>query len=114
MKSVLFLATALFGQGISLTTHDIMPEKDIQTGEFNVSLTITELLGETSAKRYESIIASDEAVKWEIFVPENYDTENPAGIEQSKIMVIRKMTHRNPKKRDFRRAIEYLDINESD
>ena len=80
MKSVLFLATALFGQGISLTTHDIMPEKDIQTGEFNVSLTITELLGETSAKRYESIIASDQAVEWEIFVPENYDTENPAGI----------------------------------
>ena len=37
-----------------------------------------------------------------------------AGVGQSKLMVIHKMTHRNPKKRDFRRAIEYLDINESD
>jgi len=57
-----------------------MPEKDARTGEFSASFTTTELLGETSAKRYESIIASDEAVEWEIYVPENYDPENPAGI----------------------------------
>ena len=80
MKFVLFLATALFGQSISLTTDNIMPEKDVRTGEFNVSFTIAELLGETSAKRYESIIASDETVEWEIFVPESYEPENPAGI----------------------------------
>ena len=57
-----------------------MPEMDVRTGEFSASFTIPELLGETSARRYESIIASDEAVEWEIYVPENYDPENPAGI----------------------------------
>ena len=87
MKFVLFLATILLGQSISSASDadrdvddGIMLEKDARTGEFNASFTITELLGETSAKRYESIIPADEAIEWEVFVPDNYDSENPAGI----------------------------------
>ncbi len=37
-----------------------------------------------------------------------------AGVEHSKLMVIRNMTHSNPKRRDFGKAIEYLDLHESD
>lgn len=87
MKFVLFLATIVLGQSISLASDaeravddGIMPEMGVRTGEFNVSSTVAELLGEAPAKRYESIIRADEAIDWEIYVPENYDSENPAGI----------------------------------
>jgi hypothetical protein len=37
-----------------------------------------------------------------------------AGVEYSKLMVIRNMSHSNPKRRDFKKAIEYLDLDDSD
>ena len=87
MRLALFLATIFLGQSISSTSDadrnavdGSMPEMVARTGEFNASFTITELLGATSAEQYERIIPSDEAVEWEIYVPENYDPERPAGV----------------------------------
>ncbi len=37
-----------------------------------------------------------------------------AGVEHSKLMVIRNMSHSNPKRLDFKKAIEYLDLDDSD
>ena len=37
-----------------------------------------------------------------------------AGVEHSKLMVIRNMTHSNPKRRHFEKAIEYLDSRASE
>ncbi len=37
-----------------------------------------------------------------------------AGVEHSKLMIIRNMSHSNPKRRDFKKAIEYLDQNDAD
>ena len=87
MKFAFFLTTIFLGQSISSASDvdrnavdGIMPEKVVQTGEFNASFTITELLGSRSAELYERIIPSDEAIEWEIYVPDNYDPERPAGV----------------------------------
>ena len=37
-----------------------------------------------------------------------------AGVEHSKLMIIRNMSHSNPKRRDFKKAIEYLDLDDAD
>jgi len=87
MKFVLVLVTILLGQSDSSANDEegvavdgIMPEIEAQTGEFELTYTIEELLGEVSARQYEGIIPPDEAVEWEIFVPENYDPDHPAGM----------------------------------
>jgi hypothetical protein len=87
MKIFLVLVTVLLGQSISSANDEegnavdgIMPEMEARTGEFKVAFTIEELLGETSARQYESIIPADEEVEWEIVVAENYDPDHPAGV----------------------------------
>ena len=57
-----------------------MPEVDVRTGEFKASYTVRDLLGEKAARKYDRIVAPDEAIEWEIYVPETYDPEHPAGI----------------------------------
>ena len=51
----------------------------VATGEFAVDFSPVELLGD-GAKKIESVIAPDERVTWEMFVPETYDAEKPAGL----------------------------------
>ena len=53
---------------------------EVRTGEFKASHTIGDLLGETAARKYDPIIPSDEAIEWEIYVPDTYDPDHPAGI----------------------------------
>ena len=49
-------------------------------GEFMVSATLPELLGEESASRFEGVVEPDEAIEWQVYVPESYDREAPAGL----------------------------------
>lgn len=51
-----------------------------QLGEFSVSATLSELLGEESAARFEDVVEADEAINWEVYVPESYDPKQPAGL----------------------------------
>jgi len=51
-----------------------------RVGEFTVSATLLELLGEESASRFEGVVEPDEAIEWEIYVPESYDPAEPAGL----------------------------------
>jgi len=53
---------------------------DIQTGEFSSSASIVELLGESTASGYASIMPIDELIEWQVYVPESYDPEKPAGL----------------------------------
>lgn len=115
MKSVLLLATVVLGQSLSSAMGEegnaddgIMPEMALQTGEFKASYTVRELLCETSARQYERIIPPDEAIG------RPFRGFQSAGVEHSKLMVIRNMSRSNPKRRDLKNAIEYLDSHDAD
>ena len=70
----LFLACGLlFSAAPALADGD-------QLGEFSVSATLPELVGAESASRFEDVVDTDEAIEWEIYVPETYDPEEPAGL----------------------------------
>ncbi len=49
------------------------------TGKFTITMTSGELLGQ-AAEKIVSVISVDEAITWEVFVPEGYSVESPAGI----------------------------------
>ena len=49
-------------------------------GEFSVSASLLELVGEESASRFEGVLDPDEAIEWEVFVPESYVATEPAGL----------------------------------
>jgi len=51
-----------------------------RTGEFRLTSTLAEVVGEDSARNAEKIIAPDEAITWDIYVPENYQVGKPAGL----------------------------------
>lgn len=53
---------------------------NVALGAFSVSTTLPELVGAESASRFEGVIAPDEAIEWELYVPETYDPGNPAGL----------------------------------
>lgn len=56
------------------------PEADPQrTGAFSITMTSEELLGEVS-ERIQSVIASDEQIVWEAYVPKGYSADSPAGV----------------------------------
>ncbi|MCC3860223.1 hypothetical protein [Pseudemcibacter aquimaris] len=50
-----------------------------KTGEFIITSTPAEILGQDAAQ-YNDYIATDDNISWEIYVPENYDASNPAGV----------------------------------
>ena len=52
----------------------------MRTGEFRLTLTLAELVGADSARNAGKIIVPDEAITWDIYVPENYQPEKPAGL----------------------------------
>lgn len=54
--------------------------KSTQTGEFSSRATILELLGESSAQEYASILSINDPIEWQVFVPVSYDPEKPAGL----------------------------------
>jgi len=83
----LLFATVLFGYSAFSTNEqdgdafeNNAPVTGPRSGEFQASFTVTELLGATSAQYYESIIPTDELIEWEIYVPESYKHERPAGV----------------------------------
>lgn len=52
----------------------------VRTGEFRLTSTLAELVGADSARNAGKSIAPDEAITWDIYVPENYQVEKPAGL----------------------------------
>lgn len=70
---VLLIATAASGQARP-------PNSPAQTGEFDITLTLTELAGADSAHAAESVYSPDEPITWTLYVPDSYRPENPAGL----------------------------------
>jgi predicted esterase len=71
---------ALVVLGISHASLVVAAESGApRTGDFTISRTSGELLGETAEKMV-SVIAVDEPITWEVHVPDGYSAESPAGI----------------------------------
>jgi len=51
-----------------------------QTGAFSASATSAEAVGPESSAAFASIVPVDEAIEWQIVVPENYDPQHPPGL----------------------------------
>jgi hypothetical protein len=54
-------------------------ENGPRTGYFRSSTTPLELLGERGAQALAEVFAADEALSWQLDVPDNYDPRNPPG-----------------------------------
>lgn len=51
-----------------------------QTGEFVLGLRLGDLVSETAAAHVASVIAADERIEWQVYVPPSYDPARPAGL----------------------------------
>jgi len=65
---------------VKLLLSQNVPESTDKIGEFNISSTVAELLGKTSAQSFEQFIPVDKSIEWAVYVPKNYDPNIPAGI----------------------------------
>jgi hypothetical protein len=50
------------------------------TGMFRLTHTTTEIVGPQSAQSLSDIIAIDEELQWQVYVPENYQRQRPPGV----------------------------------
>lgn len=51
-----------------------------RTGEFTVTSSVLELVGEESARPFKEKIPIDEPITWEVYIPANHDSGEPAGV----------------------------------
>lgn len=51
-----------------------------RTGKFQLTSTLTEVAGADFARVVETMISPDEPITWEIYVPDSYRPEKPAGL----------------------------------
>ena len=52
----------------------------VRTGKFRVTFTLAEVAGADSARVVETFMSSDEPITWEVYVPDSYQPETPAGL----------------------------------
>jgi hypothetical protein len=62
-----------------LISTGIVSANSQEMGEFILKSTPTEVLG-ADAMHHQANIGGDEIISWEIYVPEDYDPSNPAGV----------------------------------
>lgn len=67
------LATYFLSFSIALT-------QNVKVGSFKLQSTSEEILGQEAAEQFESILELDEKITWRVYVPEDYDENNPPGI----------------------------------
>jgi predicted peptidase len=54
--------------------------KDMRHGQFEVTFTPAQLLDDASIDRMSPAIGADEEITWNMYVPESYDANKPAGL----------------------------------
>ncbi|MDG1707311.1 MAG: hypothetical protein P8H03_01045 [Emcibacteraceae bacterium] len=62
-----------------LATVSIANAQSQKTGEFILKATPTEVLG-AEANNFQENIGIDESITWEVYVPDNYNAQNPSGV----------------------------------
>lgn len=50
------------------------------TGEFTISSTVLDIMGETDAPSFANKISITDPIEWEVYVPQNYDPRKASGI----------------------------------
>ena len=50
------------------------------TGEIQFTVTLPEVAGAEGARAVETIVAADEPITWQVYVPDNYQPGDPAGL----------------------------------
>ncbi len=66
--------------GTSVVAKDSIPDTAIRTGEFEISSSLSQLLGGASAHAVEDTVSPDDPITWTMYVPESYRPERPAGL----------------------------------
>ena len=51
-----------------------------ETGYFKISMTPTDVIGETGAQGLADVFPPDKAIAWQLYVPHNYTADNPPGV----------------------------------
>ena len=51
-----------------------------RTGEFDLSYTVAQLVGEHSAQTVADVMPADEPITYSMYVPPSYDPDKPAGV----------------------------------
>ena len=64
----------------SVAATDIAANDTVRTGAFQLTLTLAEVVGADSARNAGKIIPADEPISWEIYVPDSYRPDKPAGL----------------------------------
>jgi hypothetical protein len=57
-----------------------LAENAARTGQFDITVTISELAGADSARAAADIYSPDEPITWAVYVPDSYRPEKPAGV----------------------------------
>ena len=70
----------LLCQGLRAFDGGAASPKNQQLGAFKIQASASELLGTIAAMRYEPILSIDDLIEWEVYVPPDYDPDNPAGL----------------------------------
>jgi hypothetical protein len=75
----MFAKRVLFGLVLAVTCATVGAQQNM-TGSFRARATLAEVYDAATAEAYSTIIAKDEEVQWQLFVPETYDPERPPGV----------------------------------
>jgi hypothetical protein len=66
--------------GTSVVAQDSIPGTAIRTGEFDITSSLTQLLGGASAQAVADVVSPDDPITWTMYVPESYRPDRPAGL----------------------------------
>jgi len=81
MRSTFLIGTFVFLLVASATLiQHAEASEAARTGEFQLTFTITEVAGPDTARVVETAISPDEQITWEVYVPDSYQSEKPAGL----------------------------------
>ena len=65
---------------LSIYSPAVANEISPQYGAFEFTGTTLSVLGEQASNNFEKIIPKDENISWQVYVPETYSADAPAGI----------------------------------
>ncbi len=75
---IVILLSISICQGSANAAEDT--DQSIRIGSFSILATPTEIVGPDRAAKFASVIPVDEAISWQITVPEFYDPDKPPGV----------------------------------
>ena len=74
------LAAAALLQGSFGSLIEELDARPPRTGYFMLSVSPAEILGFDEAQRFNHVLAPEEPIEWQVYVPRNYDPQQPVGL----------------------------------